>query len=263
MGLTTFQKNLSTKGGLSLLGGKSALEKIRFVLGALGMPIPETESQFLDAHEGALIFSSHYALTLRIEREIVPSLPHLPDVERINNNPWVLRPFATFNASPFLIEICPGVLPFPQETPYAVLSSFRRGLSRSGLTFWDNQDANVGMLPLKSAAFKSGIPIVLDRLAVTVRTKGFDAIKESLNAMNLRRDPQNILYGPLQKTLKDAWPSSAKRPSRKKMKAFFRLCAEFKKAGILVAGWEGAECKDSKRGKAAHAAKAYDRLWGL
>lgn len=252
-------------------------KRVEDLLGQLLMPAPEDKTHFLPATEGALIFSSRFGIVVRIEAKHVNNpfvtLEHqlqakLGRPPRVNNNPWVLRPLRTFEVRPFLIEICPGIAPFPETSPTATAETAIESLAATGPTLWDWKEGNdlkvinLGLLPLQTPSFPKGIPVVLDRLAIAGWTKNLSAIKTALGKMGLRQDPQNILYAPLKKALRAAWPESAPRANTQAMRRFWSLCQEFKAAGKLIAGWE-APTKKIKPAQAARAARSYDLLWRM
>ncbi len=74
-------------------------------------------------------------------------------------------------------------------------------------------------------------------------------------------DPQEVLYGDLKKSFREAWPEDATAADPQKMKAFWEQTARAKTEGRLVAGWneEAYDGRMSKPKEAPNHAEAYEK----
>ncbi len=250
-----------------MMGEKTRLAVAK-VFNSLGLPMPYTRNDFLEATEGAIVFSSKLGVAIRIEEA---GRKGESSSTRINDNPWILQPIASIRAGDAIIEICPGTE--TTKDKYDVLSVVS-GLASMDIDFWDaigNDDpsdfvylyntGNVGVLPVKLPAFPKGIPVVIDRLSVRALSETAASIKIALDEMEVKEDPQKKLYGPLRKAFNAAWPVKSKPADPAKMKEFWQLCQASVKKGVLIAGWDHAEndAEDYKQGAAADSAHHYDR----
>lgn len=226
-------------------GGKTAKAVVR-VFTALALPMPDCRNDFSEATEGALVFSSTYGVVIRIEHAAL----HPQSATRINDNPWILQPLATFRAGKAVVEVCPGV---DTTKDHDDLIAVDCGLRRTGVNFWDAGNGfdgkyntgNVGILPFKTPEFPKGIPVMIDRLAATQLTKSVKGIKDALAEMGVKADPQKALYAALRKELRAAYGDAAA------MKKFWKLCEKQTQKGLLIAGWDHLENDDGWKQEAA------------
>ena len=234
-------------------GGKTAKAVAR-VFTALALPMPDCRNDFLEATEGALVFSSAYGVVIRIEHARL----NPKSATRINNNPWILQPLATFRAGKAVVEVCPGIDTTKDHDDVVAVDC---GLRRTGVNFWDAgggldgnySTGNVGILPFKTPEFPKGIPVMIDRLAATQLTKSVEGIKDALAEMGVKADPQKALYAPLRKELRAAYGDAAA------MKKFWKSCEKQTQKGLLIAGWDHLENDDGwKQEIAADSAHYYD-----
>lgn len=248
------EKDYFTKCLRDKFNNGSTTRKIIETLHNLQLPIPKKEKEFLNATEGALIFSTYYGVVIRIEQK-QPSFTL--DIKRVNNNPWVIQPLGTFDAGKAVIEICPGCHTTDDERTSNKLYA---DLQDTGIRFWDDGARNIGILPFKTPSFPKGVPVVIDRLAVSGLSESLKQIKEALEKIGHPQDPQKQLYAPLRDALKNAWPDLKKDPDPDKMKLFWQMCRQYAEEGKLVAGWTtDRNPKNRKQYTAKTAATHFDR----
>ncbi len=224
------------------------------VFGKLGLPPPEQKDEFIAGTEGQLVFMSRYGLVLRVEDK-----RHLGESggAQAKGAPWVLQPLASFDVGEAIVTICPGCR---VGGTYEQNAFLQERLNKQGVSFWDSQTVNFGRMPVNMPQFPDGIPIVIDRGAVENLSRGnVVRIKTALGLKKqdqLARDAakaEEELYGPLRHAFNDAWPDKAGPADAAKMRQFLDLCADYKRAGKLVAGWDtpDAEGKTALAGKVA------------
>lgn len=232
----------------------------------LSLPLPESTGDFVQGTQGALVFVNKYAVVIRIERN------HVADEDegltasgmafsRVNDNPWILKPLGSIPLKEATIEICPGVaadIIGGKEMPLA------RRLHRDGIYFWDRHIANIGIIPAKTVKFPQGVPVVLDRLAVSrydweagkllTRLRKASGITRRQNALEQEASAaEEKLYGPLRRAFSEGWKSA-------EMKAFWTQCEQASREGLLVAGWNEKEKDTRKQYEAQDAAWSYQTL---
>jgi hypothetical protein len=193
-------------------------------LGHLQLPIPECGEDFAAGSEGTLMFSNLYGVVIRVEEE----------KERIDDSPWVMQPLGRFKVGHRTLEICPALRNSYNIKDVALLV---KNLERTGIHFFDDCIHNVGLLPYTTPEFPEGVPVVIDRGGVKVRQHEENGAKIALEDMGVETDPQEKLYGPLRRALKDAWPAGAPAPDAKKVTRFWELCRESVEQNKWVAGW--------------------------
>lgn len=221
---------------------------------------------------------------------------------RIDDSPWVLQPLGSVSGGRYKIEIVPGV---NFESNPATSRRVYRGMLAEGNHYWDSRIDNIGRVPFSTPEFPEGIPVVIDRMAAEKLSRGIEPVKTALFEMkcrlqksgysasaifmrsailrqkladyfcatvfpgrqsfNLDRDPQQILYGPLKRVFREAWPEGKRSPDQDKIKKFWDMAKEAKQENRLVAGWNEAllppeknQGKKSKTTEAANAAAAYE-----
>jgi hypothetical protein len=217
----------------------------------LQLPLPQ-EGDFLKGTEGALVFINRYGVAIRIEK----THPEFTDnIVRLNHNPLVLRPIASIKALDAMIEICPGTHSDNRERDSAKIKEL---LAKVGVDFWDDGAHNIGRLPFKNIHFPQGLPIVIDRLAVSKMSEHLAPVKKLLDIMNLDKDPQEHLYGGLSRAFHDAWHGDEKE----KISTFWNKCAAAVKEGTLIAGWNEKRRDTYKISDARREAKHYERSFG-
>lgn len=239
---------------------RQTAEYMAEILDAMGLPLPAAES-VLPGTEGALILLKEEGIVLRIEN----NNGYINwRGERVENHPMVLQPLGARDLSPQVrIEFCPGC---HTTKDYDLMSEFRMQILETGVQFFDAQIENIGLLPLRLPDFPAGVPVVIDRLAVTQLSRNTAPVRDALAVMHLQEDPQKQLYGELQDAFAAAWPEGERLPSRIGMEYFLTLCRLKKSEGHLVDGWDAASAQErgwldsqSKTGLAAHAADSYAR----
>lgn len=231
---------------------RKTVSAIGRIIADLGLPLPYDGADYVKGADGLILFSSRFGVVLRIEAD-TPS-------RDINRNPWVLQPLGTYRAGKARIEVCPGVETTndPED-----LTTVTCALPSTGFQMNDPHEGNIGLLPVRSPNFPNGIPVVIDRPAVSLLTRRIKNVKVALRQMGLAEDPQTKLYAPLRQALKEAWPNSTKRPDHLKMKKFWMLCQKSVKEGTLIAGWDHLDhCPNDgveKQYAAADSAQNYDQ----
>lgn len=218
-----FERNLTAQ------FDKETAKQVKSVLTDLGLPLPDKKDTFMDATQGALLFLDRYGIVIRIEKKSSEAIEGYN--MRFNNNALVLQPLASIHAGKAIVEICPGCLPSTDIQPTNFL---RQELKKDNISYYDYKLANTGLLPFKTSVFPDGIPVVIDRLAVTKLNNAYIPLKSLLSKIN----PQKFLYAPLIQTFEEAWPQGQPHPHPEKMQGFWKLCEENVTTGVLVAGWK-------------------------
>jgi hypothetical protein len=208
----------------------------------LGLPAPEKNEEFLWAAEGGLVFLDRYGMVIRLEKK---------NLGRINSDPFVLQPVASIDAGDVVVEICPACN--FADNP-AVVAELVERLLNNGIKFHDASIRNVGYLPIKSAVFPKGVPMVIDRPAVHRLSENIEPVRQLLTYRLAKKEVEKI-YIPLRRGFNKCWPEA------QNMKQFWNLCQSYVKKEKLVTGWnkEGAnKVEYESAGEAAASAKAYE-----
>ena len=204
---------------------------------------PEDSGEFLAGTEGALVFLNKYGLVIRIESKTPILSERVPD-EEVS---MILKPIASIDMGKAIFEICPA-LAVAENSQDAV--SLTNHLKNEGINFWDDQLANIGILPIKMPNFPEGVPVVIDRLAVE-KLSGFTGIIKTALGKEVEK-AQAELYMPLSDSFISAWNNLSK------MDSFWQLCEKYVAEGKLVVGWNNKdECSYSKTPQVREIAKIY------
>jgi hypothetical protein len=109
-------------------------------------------------------------------------------------------------------------------------------LEEDSVNFHDTTAPNVGYVPVSLPGFPAGVPVVLDRGAVSEinhfvsefnaerNTPDVQALRRTFNREALRGF-QKAFYAPLRESFEAAWPKGC-HPDRSKIERFLTLCAE-------------------------------------
>lgn len=225
-------------------------------LARLQLPAPMADIEFLAGTEGVLLFSNRYGMTLRIERPDADIRLGETQLGRIDDNPWILQPIASITAGGAVMEICPGVHTTDNSGDSRTLES---ELAATGADFYDCGTCNAGRLPVATPLFPSGIPVVIDRLAVRKLSQTPTDIARALARMGTDACPQALLYKELRDAFAAAWPEGAPAPDPAAIKVFWKMMQMHRGHGLLVAGWNEKISDDYKITTARIAAAAYDQ----
>lgn len=217
------------------------------IFNQLQLPVPSWHDEYISATKGLITMTNRYGVVIRIEDAAA---------ERVVN-PWVVQPIGSFDAGRAIVEIVPAARNLDDER---LSQKVTTELGKSGIEFFDNGgSSNMGMLPVKSAVYPKGIPVVIDRLAVRRADNRFYVLKDVFNDMGAREDPQAV-YAPLSAALKAAWPDQVKEADASKMAVFWQMCESFVKDGKLIAGWNQDRSDAHKLIEARNSASYYDQL---
>lgn len=208
----------------------------------LGLDPPRNADEYLIGLEGAIIFLDEYKMVLRIE--------HAQDTQgfdgiRVNDHPRILQPIATISVGETVIELCPGV---HQAKTLKEEKELIQALEQDRMYFWDAKLSNMGRLPFKTPSFPDGIPVVIDRLAVSRLTSSVSIVRDALAKKRKQevKDAQDQLFTPLRQTFREAWPDPSLPPNPEKIQDFWALCHRFAIEGKLVAGWEEPQSPEAR-----------------
>ncbi len=204
--------------------------RVKEVLEAMGLPLPR-RGAVITGSEGALMFLDDYGIILRVE--LTDDL--LRKGERIDDHPMVLQPLGQRKLTEYaVLEICPGVHVTKDKKVRDVL--FEK-LPQSGVSMWDFQVCNAGVLPIRLPQFPDGVPVVIDRLAVERLSEGTREVKDALSVFGLAQDVQQMAYGALKQSFATAWPQGQDKPDPQAFRDFLQQCIRHKGLGHLVSGW--------------------------
>ena len=170
----------------------------------------------------------------------------------------------------YAIELRPGIIGgvsgYETDLLYAALAD-------DVIDFHDDLRQNCGHIPAVLPGFPQGVPVVLDRGAVSPVNYFFsDARSPKVSAQTLseafnRRALagfQAEFYRPLRESLHEAWPTGAP-PDRNKLREFLGLCAaeiikmEKGEPALLSNRWMSDEATCDKARKVMQVAARYDR----
>ena len=235
-------------------------QRVKEALESMGLPLPK-RGAVVTGSEGALIFLDDYGIMLRVEM----SDDLLRKGERINDHPLVLQPLGQRQLTEYaVLEICPGVHVTKDQNVRDLLFS---KLPETGVSMWDFQICNAGVLPIYMPEFPNGVPVVLDRLSVERISDSIKPVKDALKVFGLSSDVQKMVYGELKAGFEKAWPADQDKPDPEQFKEFLQLCIRHKSLGNLVSGWmrdpnasdRDWMYEDTKRSWAADAGHIYAR----
>jgi hypothetical protein len=232
----------------SRFGSEAAL-KVAETFRALNLQPPQTQDEYMKGIEGNLIFLNEYGLVIRIEESYSQNrinesdnryVTHKPD--QINDNALILSPLLSIQTGPAVIEICPGCY---QEESEEKKNYLHQQLKEQDIDFFDCKFSNIGRMPVKTPHFPEGVPVVIDRLAVSRLSESVAPVRKALKKMFLGQDSlqkeimeaKEKLYAPLKAALNAAWPRQSGEANPQKMQQFWALCRTYVQEGKLVAGW--------------------------
>lgn len=223
-------------------GNDAAIHSCK-AFGRLQLPVPEDAGEFMIGRTGLLIFSNVYGVVMRFE-----GLGDCHPFDRVNDNPWVLRPLATLKGGgPFAVEICPGTR---LTSDKALLDRLLWKFMQTQVICGDVCFHNIGLLPCTTEDFPLGFPVVIDR--ISMRRIG-DPVPDTVKP--IFGNPQDILYGGLQTSFRKALRGEID------ITVAWQECKDAVARGNLVAGWNAAKKQEYgvKAQEAKEAACAYDR----
>jgi hypothetical protein len=201
----------------------------------VGLPPPKDSIEFLRGETGVLAFLNEYGLVIRIEASCTKWQTEYPD--RIDDNPWIIKPLASIDAGEAVIEICPGI---HQSESKEQNEELRALLDEQNIYFWDYKFSNIGRQPIKTVRFPEGVPVVVDRLATRRLTEGLKPISDALQVLKDEvAEEQRKFYEPLRHAFTEGWTNP------KKMGQFWALCRNYVQEGKLVAGWNERQPKEA------------------
>lgn len=221
--------------------GKETGDKVAESFSELGLPLPESKAEFMDGNEGFLVFLSPYAMTLRIE----PAKPHAGEYLR---HPNILQPIISHDVGKAVLEVSPSVA--IDDCSDEDVQNLKSKLYDDGVFFWDDEVRNIGKLPIETAEFPDGIPVVIDRLSVE-RVSHSPSLLEMEYPEKFSQNPnpiyddtiameeQDSLYKPLKEAFAEVEANKG-QPSAYKasMLAFWDKCQELKADGVTIAQWD-------------------------
>lgn len=253
--METYISNAATRYGIT------AKQRLLRIFDAFRWP-DVTEGEFVSGTESNLLFLNRYGLVLRTGERL-----YTPESDLI------LRPLATVDAGrDCVIDLIPGVRAIAKD--WTVAPMLGAVLENEDIDFHDATAQNVGYIPAVLPDFPSGVPVVIDRGAVSELNRAFreynssrnvpevQALRQSFNRETLR-GIQEKFYAPLRESFESAWPRGGK-PDHEGISRFLSLCAaEIKKAdagqpAMLSNCWTRDDFDQGKPPKAAAAAQRYE-----
>ena len=225
--MTSFLKNTES------YFGQGAQKSLKVVMDFMEVPDAE-DGEYLDGTGNLSLFINRYGLVLRVAPEM-----GCPE------NDLVVKPLraattpnlnSAFSSTSYKIEVLPGVsacLKSMEDLQWLGCS-----LRQSRISFWDPQRVNAGYLPNSDENFPDGVPVVLDRGAVSKT----DDLPLKAPQKTITPGIQERLYAPLLGTLREAWPANENLPVAV-TKDFLDACAAEIQAGkkggkaLLINGW--------------------------
>jgi len=235
----------------------------------LMLPVPDEGEYIHTNDEGYLTFIDFAGCAVRVTEKKIHtcSFPARSD--------HILQPLVRFNAGNYVVDVLPGVnLPAydmgdwdmtvwsermeGQITPLMVLQDYR---------LYDTNPYNFGVLPIKTAAFPDGYPVLIDPDTVTDRAYHLKPLKQFFARLGIKEGFQPTRQTPLQARLFGdlhhafAQACQAKNPltASSLMQAAWKQCHRAQQEGRLIANWHRplTGYADEKIIKAADVATAY------
>lgn len=253
--METYSENAASRYGLI------AKQRLLRIFEAFGWP-DAGPGEFVEGTESSLLFLNRYGLVLRTGQKMP-----LPEHDLI------LQPLAMTSAGrDCAIELLPGVRAIADSLQVAHMLG--AVLQDEDIDFHDTLVQNVGYIPAALPAFPSGVPVVIDRGAVSVLNmfcceqrylrKGpeIETLRQSFNRSALSGF-QERFYQPLRASLRDAWPEDG-RPDRAKLAQFLAQCAaeivksETGRPALLTNRWTIDGFDAGKPPRASEAGRLYD-----
>jgi len=245
--------------------GITAKQRLLRIFDAFRWPDP-AEGEFVPGTESSLLFLNRYGLVLRTGERL-----YAPESDLI------LRPLASVDAGrDCVIDLLPGVRAIAED--WRVAPMLGAVLEDEDIDFHDTTAQNVGYIPAALPGFASGVPVVIDRGAVSELNRfGRDynparnrpevhSLRQTFNRDTLRGF-QDKFYAPLRESFAAAWPKGGK-PDRDGIARFLSLCAgevEKSAAGqpaMLSNRWTRDDFDEGKPPQAAAAAPRYEMRLG-
>lgn len=202
--------------------GLTAKQRLLRIFEAFGWP-DAVPGEYVEGTESSLLFLNRYGLVLRTG-----------DKMPIPEHDLILRPLAATSAGrDCVIELLPGVRAIADSLQVAHMLG--AVLQDEDISFHDMLVQNVGYVPAALPGFPSGVPVIIDRGAVSalnvlcrefrpaLKSPEIETLRQSFNRSALEGF-QERFYQPLRASLQDAWPEGG-RPDRAKLAGFLAQCA--------------------------------------
>lgn len=241
--------------------GITAKQRLLRIFDAFRWP-DAAEEEFVPGTESSLLFLNRYGLVLRTGERL-----YAPESDLI------LRPLASVDAGrDCVIDLLPGVRAIAED--WTVAPMLGAVLEDEDIDFHDTTAQNVGYIPAALPGFPYGVPVVIDRGAVSELSRAFreynparnkpevQTLRQSFNRETLRGF-QEKFYAPLREGFEAAWPKGGK-PDRAGVSRFLSLCAvevekgESGQPAMLSNRWTRSDFDAGKPPKAAAAALRYE-----
>lgn len=231
---------------------EESAQKVLEVFDLIGLPAPEEGTQYLKGNEGCIILVNKYSVVIRVEAKT----PEKNYYSRENDSGCILQPLVSIEAGEAIMEICPGC---HVEKNEATIEELKVLLKDEGLVFSDDQLENIGRLNTDNPEFPDGIPLIIDRLAVSKMTGNVKIVKNEI--IEKAKKEQERFSEPFREALKDGLEDGAK------MIQFRELLERYAAEGKFTAGWnDNSEHFDkigfsSKTSRAKETSESYSGLF--
>jgi hypothetical protein len=225
--------------------GKKNVAPIARYLQHLGLPLPRNKSEITcTTDQGFILFLNDAGCTVRLTRD---------SENKHANHPYILQPLLSDQIGTARIDLFPGVT---SPGRYCDVSYLIKALSMDGIEFRDNQNANMGYVPLKSTCFPRGVPIVIDMGAYKSSTimPNVSLVRKLLIRAGVMSAPlttdfrhvagfdaQEKTFGPLKDAFEKAWPHRNRAPDQEAMDSAWTLARQMRKDGTLQLSWLDAD----------------------
>lgn len=241
--------------------GMTARQRLLRIFDAFRWPDAD-EGEFVSGTESSLLFLNRYGLVLRTGERL-----YAPESDLI------LRPLASVDAGQgCVIDLLPGVRAIAED--WRVAPMLGAVLEDEDIDFYDTTAQNVGYIPAELQGFSSGVPVVIDRGAVSDLSRisrEYNPARNAPEVLSLRqsfnremlRGFQEKFYAPLRESFNAAWPKGGK-PDCAGISRFLSLCtaeienSEAGRPSILSNCWTRNDFNAGKPPKAAAAALRYE-----
>ena len=205
-------------------------EPLAALFRGMQLPLPEKNDTYCSTY-GYLVFLSDFGIVLRFTT--------LTDIMK-DESAHFIKPLIKREIGTMEFSIDPGLqCPFPGGEK-ATEDTFVRLQNKNGIVVNDRKAHNLALVP------GTQYPVLIDLDPTFVRVSKCAVKTLSEKTLSVRQniagpkkyDVQEIIYAPLRKSLRKAWPENEPAPNPTRFAEFLDLCRTFKKDGKLLSPWD-------------------------